>query len=202
MHEEVLSPEQTKLLPLVRAFSDRFILIGGTAVALQLGHRRSIDFDLLTLSDLNTETIRNKLGEDYRIEAVLVDETNEFTVVIGNVKFTFLKYPFQVKAEVDLKGIKAPDLVSLGAMKAYTLGRRTKWKDYIDIYFIINKRSFRELVGRANQIFGREFNEKLFREQLAYFEDVDHTEKIDFVKGFEIRDELVKSKLTEISLLK
>jgi hypothetical protein len=49
----------------------------------------------------------------------LVDETNEFTMVVEKVKLTFLKYPFAVASSVDFKGIiRMPDLLSLGAMKA------------------------------------------------------------------------------------
>lgn len=203
MHEEVLLPKQKVLLSLVGSFSDKFCLIGGTAVALQLGHRTSVDFDLLTTSELRTNDIRNQIGKSQHIETVLVDETNEFTAVIGGVKFTFLKYPFDVHPNVGFKEIiKMPDLLSLGAMKGYTLGRRAKWKDYVDLYFIINKFSFKELLTRAEEIFGKEFNEKLFREQLAYFKDIDYTEKVDFVEGYKVADEIMKLKLTEISLLK
>lgn len=203
MHEEVLLPEQKTLLSLVKIFSDKFCLIGGTAVSLQLGHRTSIDFDLLTTSELRTNDIRNQIGKNQQIETVLVDETNEFTAVINGVKFTFLRYPFNVHPYVNFKEIvKMPNLLSLGAMKAYALGRRAKWKDYVDLYFIINKFSLKELLTRAEEIFGKEFNEKLFREQLAYFKDIDYTEKVNFMKGFEVSDEIIKSKLTEISLLK
>ena len=203
MHEEVLLPKQKALLSLVGGFSDKFCLIGGTAVALQLGHRTSVDFDLLTTSELKTNDIRNKIGKSQQIESVLIDETNEFTAVIDEVKFTFLKHPFDIHPDVDFREIiKMPGLLSLGAMKAYALGRRAKWKDYVDLYFIINRFSLKELVDKANGIFGKEFNEKLFREQLAYFEDIDYTEKIDFMTGFEVSEEIVKTKLTEISLLK
>ncbi len=54
----------------------------------------------------------------------------------------------------------------------------------------------------ANGIFGNEFNEKLFREQLAYFKDIDYTEKVDFMKGLEVDKKIIKTKLTEISLQK
>lgn len=203
MHEEVLSPAQKKLLPLVGTFSPNFCLIGGTAVALQLGHRTSVDFDLLTTSELKTNNIRNQIGKNHQIETVLIDETNEFTVVIDGVKFTFIKYPFDIHPDIDLgEIIKMPSLLSLGAMKAYVLGRGAKWKDYVDLYFIINRFSLKNLADKANKIFGKEFNEKLFREQLAYFKDVDYTETVDFMTGFKANDKVIKTKLTEISLLK
>jgi len=201
MHDEILSRDQKKLLPFLKTFRNKFYLAGGTALALQLGHRRSIDFDLLTPFDLKTQDIRNRLGRKQKIEAVLVDEAGEFTAVIQNVKVTFLKYPFEVSTKVDFNGvIKMLDILVLGAMKAYFLGRRAKWKDYVDLYFIIKKFSFKELVNKAKKIFTGEFNEKLFREQLAYFEDIDYSEKINFMKGFETSDENIKRELIEFSL--
>ena len=68
MHEEIISTEQKKLFPLISHFSNNFGLIGGTAIALQLGHRRSIDFDLLTLNDLDTTEIRRVIKADYKID--------------------------------------------------------------------------------------------------------------------------------------
>ena len=203
MHEEILSEKQKELLPFISTYSSEFGLIGGTAIALQLGHRRSIDFDLVTFSQLDTVKIREKIGDKLKINAVLVDETNEYTLVANNVKVTFLTYPFKFDLPVDFaKYIKMPDLVTLASIKAYTLGRRAKWKDYVDLYFIFQKHSFEEVIRRAKAIFGNEFNEKLFREELSYFEDIDYTEEVDFMQGFKVDDEDVKQKLSEISLQK
>jgi len=88
MHEEVLSQKQKDLLPFIASYSDNFDLIGGTAVALQLGHRTSIDFDLVTFSQLETDRIRGKIGDRYKVDSVLIDETNEYTLVISGVKIT------------------------------------------------------------------------------------------------------------------
>jgi len=46
MHNEILSPAQTELLLLIKSFRREFYLVGGTAIAVHIGHRRSIDFDL------------------------------------------------------------------------------------------------------------------------------------------------------------
>lgn len=48
MHKEILSEEQTKLLPMLERFSRNFGLVDGTVIAFQIGHRRSIDFDLFS----------------------------------------------------------------------------------------------------------------------------------------------------------
>ena len=57
-----------------------------------------------------------------------------------------------------------------------------------------------ENLGKANELFGGEFNEKLFRTQLNYFDDVNYEEAVEFLPGFETPDELIKQKLIDFSL--
>lgn len=85
-------------------------------------------------------------------------------MIVSNVRFTFFQYPFQIAAPKQFQDIiRLPDLLTLGAMKAYALGRRAKWKDYVDLYFIIkNYHTIHEIIKRAVQIFRSEFNEKTF----------------------------------------
>jgi hypothetical protein len=202
MHDEILSPEQSQYLPLLVEFSPQFVLIGGTAVALQLGHRRSIDFDLMTFSHLQSDSIKNTLKKYHPIDSILVDEPQELTVAVGTVKFTFLHYPFTIPANLNFKGIPMPDILSLAAMKAFTLGRRAKWKDYVDLYFIFQNHTVSEISEVAKRYFQGEFNEKIFREQLAYFSDIDYSEQIEYMKGYEIQDDAIKNRLIEFSLQK
>ncbi len=202
MHKEILSKEQIDLLPLVRSFSKGFGLVGGTAIALYLGHRRSIDFDLFTGKEFDNLKLRKKILRFKKIDMVLRDETDQYTMVIHSVRFTFFCYPFHLNFLKDFNGIvKLPDLLTLAAMKAYALGRRAKWKDYVDLYFIAKKYGgITKVVGKAKRIFGHEFNEKLFRSQLAYFKDIDHSEKVIFMKGLEVKDTVIKKALKEFSL--
>ncbi len=74
MHKEILTKEQIELLPLVHEFIKDFGLVGGTAIALQIGHRRSIDFDLFSLKEFDNAKIRKiiikngwKIGKVYKI---------------------------------------------------------------------------------------------------------------------------------------
>ena len=84
---------------------------------------------------------------------------------------------------------------------AYALGRRAKWKDYVDMYFIIKKyKGLSAIVTRAASIFGKEFNEKVFRVQLSYFADIDFSEEVIFMPGFKIKTTTIKSALTKFSL--
>lgn len=202
MHKEILSKKQADLLPLVKTFSKSFGLVGGTAIALHIGHRESLDFDLFSLEEFNNGVIRRKISKIKRIDYVVRDEEGQFTLLIDKIRFTFLHYPFTIIFTEDFDDvIKFPDLPTLAAMKAYALGRRAKWKDYVDLYFIIKDYiSINEIAKKANDIFGQEFNEKNFRTQLAYFDDIDYTEKIIYREGFEVDDEIIKNSLVNFSL--
>jgi hypothetical protein len=201
MHKEILSEKQCELLPLLIQFSREYYLAGGTAVALHIGHRRSIDFDLFKNSSLNHKKNLNRIsdcGLQYEVTRRVADQMN---VTVGNVKVTFLEYPFNVEAKARLENIiRIPELIDLSAMKAYALGRRSKWKDYVDLYFILkNYYSIGQISVRAAEIFDQLFSEKLFRAQLSYFDDIDYSEQVEYLDT-SIPEEEIKTFLTEKSL--
>lgn len=198
----MLSDDQQRLLPLIKMFYGKFYLAGGTAIALQLGHRRSIDFDLFSSQEIDQRKIRNIIAKKHRIQSVIIDNQDEYTVIVDGVKLTFLHYPFKVRPVKRLNDcIRFPDLASLAAMKAYALGRRAKWKDYVDLYWIMERQDgILPIIEKAKTIFNAEFNEKNFRQELAYFKDIDHTEEVDWLSGFKISDKQIKKKLVKFSL--
>ena len=202
IHPEILTAEQLELLPLVKSFSKDFGLVGGTAIAIFIGHRRSIDFDLFTDKEFDNWKIRRKILQFKKIDSVLRDEDGQYAVVIHKVRFTFFCYPFKISFSSNFdKVIGLPDLLTLAAMKAYALGRRAKWKDYVDLYFVMKDYyDISKVIKKARLIYGAEFNEKLFRAQLSYFKDIDYSEKVDFMEGFEIADEIIKRRLIDFSL--
>lgn len=202
MHKEILSPEQYALLNIVKLFSGGFGLVGGTAIALHLGHRESIDYDLFTFDEFTNQKIRRKILRVAKIDTVLRDETGQFTFAINGVRFTFFQFPYKINFSESLDDIvKIPDILTLAAMKAFALGRRAKWKDYVDLYFILKAHhTVSEITAKGVEIFGNEFNEKIFRVQLAYFEDIDYSEQIIYKNGFSIDDEIIKKALVEFSL--
>ncbi|OHA59984.1 MAG: hypothetical protein A2607_01705 [Candidatus Vogelbacteria bacterium RIFOXYD1_FULL_42_15] len=203
MHKEVLTKEQERLLPLVTKFTEKFGLVGGTAIALQIGHRRSIDFDLFSLEGFDNHKIKKIVKNGlWEIDKIYSDEEGQFTFFIDGVQFTFFEYPFKIEFPEYLdKFLRMPDLLTLAAMKAYALGRRTKWKDYVDLYFIIkDHHSLVEIAEKGREIFAGEFNEKIFREQLGYFQDINYSEVVEFLPGFEVSEQEIKDKLTAFSL--
>jgi len=96
--------------------------------------------------------------------------------------------------------ISMPDLITLGAMKAFALGKRAKWKDYVDLYYIFHTVPYLKLIEKTKKLFGNAFNEKLFRVQLSYVEDIDYSEEVEFMSTFEVAQEDIQTYLAEISL--
>lgn len=202
MHKEILTENQVKLLPVLKLFSSQFGLVGGTAVALQIGHRRSIDFDMFIGKKFGNLAVERKFRANANIDKIIVSRLDELTFLADGVKFTFFNYPYAIDYPRRFEAeIKMPDLLTLAAMKAFALGMRAKWKDYVDLYFIM-KDFYRiaEIIKKGEEIFTTEFNAKIFRVQLGYFNDVRHDEPVEFMPGFAVSDEVIKKKLIEFSL--
>jgi hypothetical protein len=202
MHKEILTKEQVALLPMVKAFNKDFRLVGGTAIALHIGHRRSIDFDLFSYKSFRNSDLRKKIKSFSKIDREIVDRSGEFTFLCNEVKFTFYHYPFDIEYRESFENVvKMPDLLTLAAMKAHALAGRAKWKDYVDLYFILKDFcNWPEITNKAKELFQGEFNEKLFRIQLTYFDDINYAEQVEFLPGFEVDDKIVKKKLIDFSL--
>jgi hypothetical protein len=202
MRKEILTAAQSKLLTAVKPFSKDFGLVGGTAIALHLGHRESIDFDLFSFEGFNNYSIKAKITRKAVIDTTLVNKNGEYTFLANGVKFTFFQFPYKIDFSESLDDIvKLPDILTLAAMKAFALGRRAKWKDYVDLYFILKaNHTVSEITEKGVKIFGNEFNEKIFRTQLAYFKDIDYSEQVIYKNGFSIDDEIIKKALVEFSL--
>jgi hypothetical protein len=197
MHREILTNSQLELLPILMQFKREYYLVGGTAIALHIGHRRSVDFDLFKKGQLrhlsNIDKI-SKSGFQYQVTRWVTEQMN---LMVNGVKLTFFQYPYDIPADIHFENVlKLPGLCELAAMKAFALGRRSKWKDYVDLYFILKDHlDFSQITMRAAEIYGQLFSEKIFRAQLCYFDDIDYSEPVEYtanpIPETEIREFLI-----------
>ena len=201
MHKEILTENQKLLLPLIKLFSKEYYLVGGTAIALYIGHRRSIDFDLFTDKNIKRKRIKAIIEENkYPTKDIIFEAFDQMHLIINSVKLTFFNFPYKIDTNINFEGIiSMPSLLDLAAMKAYALGGRAKWKDYVDLYFILKDYyNLKEISTRAKEIFQDFFNPKLFREQLSYFDDVDYSEEIEYIKDA-ISDDEIRNFLIDVA---
>lgn len=183
MHHQILTKEQLELLPYLHRFSKNFYLAGGTAIALHIGHRRSVDFDLFTPSKLRKSAINGRLAEFPYKKVRLFEDVDQLHVLLNGIRLTFMSFPYPIDHPIKVdRYIRTPTLLTLSSLKAYALGRRAKWKDYVDLYLILRDfYTIREIREEAEKNFGELFSEKLFREQLAFHKDIDFSEPVEFL---------------------
>jgi hypothetical protein len=205
MHLEILSENQVSLFKYLKGFNRKFYLVGGTAIALHIGHRRSIDFDLFCEKPFAKMYVNNKLNTIPFKKIKLFEDIDQMHFYVNEVKMTLFHFPYPIMHETKISNIiSIPKLKTLAAMKAYALGRRAKWKDYVDLYFILKDHySFSEISEEAKYCFGDLFSEKLFRQQLAFHDDISYAEPVEFIIPAPSEDEIKQfliDKALDISL--
>jgi hypothetical protein len=190
MHHEALTKDGLAIVPAFAAFPE-FYLAGGTALALQIGHRMSVDFDFFTPEALSGRLL-HKVGNVFATEPItlLVNNAHQHTVLIRGVKVTFLTYPFPVIESLVTDGdLSMLSVREIGATKAYTIGRRGTFKDYVDLYCIVSggHASLVDIIRLADRKFGDAFNSRLFAEQLLFMDDLKDYEIEFLVKSITAR---------------
>jgi len=186
LHLEVLTDLGKALFPKLLVFKDDFYLAGGTALALQLGHRVSADFDLFSPDPIK-KTLLSRVENDLAGGplAPMIATSRELTAMIKGVKCTFLHYPFALlypfPVNTPIRILSARELL---VTKVYTIGRRGSLKDYVDLWAGIEAGivAFPELIELAGKKYGEAFNDRLFLEQLLYLDDV--ADEILFMHGY------------------
>lgn len=176
MHLEALDEVGRRILFKLGDFPG-FYLAGGTALALQIGHRQSVDFDLFQKDALPRDLSR-RIEKTFsgNTAVVSVDNADELTVFVEGMKVSFLRYPFPALLPlVKSDGVRLLSVGELAATKAYTIGRRGSLKDYVDLYWTLSEKhaTLKEIVELAEEKYKNEFNARLFLEQLVYLEDVE-----------------------------
>jgi len=188
-HTQILSKEQKNLLSFIGQFNPPFFLVWWTAIALQLGHRKSIDFDLFApnLEKLPLRKIKIELNKFSWSYQTIINQDYHYEIFLNWVKISRFAYMFSFSKKniVNWDHISMPDLLHLSAMKVHAISKRAKRKDYVDIYFLIKMFWTKRIMEYTKDFFGWEINTKLFASQLAYFEDVDYTEEVEFMPWFE-----------------
>lgn len=207
MHLEVLTDNAKSILPYLKIPGD-FYLAGGTAIALQLGHRISVDYDFFSDKKIPKSllsSVKQKLPKTFKIN-VTVNNSDELTLFINNTKLTFLHYPFPlIETTIKLDSLRIMTLSELAATKAYTIGRRGEGKDYIDIYYLLRDDHvvLHDILKIARKKYSSDFNDRLFLEQLLYLDDIrlsNITLLLDKKVSRKEIETLFKAKISELGL--
>ncbi len=177
---DVLPAPQRGIWPLLAAVPTDFVLYGGTAIALHLGHRQSVDFDFFSAVPFEPEALQNALPLAASAE-VLQKHRNTLsvrTVGVDEVKLSF--FGGLHLAQMDPPGrcqdnhLLVAGLRDLLATKLNTVYQRSEAKDYLDIHALLQAGlALAEGLACARAVYGPGFNLLLPLKALTYFEDGD-----------------------------
>lgn len=177
---EILPTAQRRLWNELKNTPSDFVLYGGTALALRLGHRTSEDFDFFSNHPFSPSVLRERIAylEDAEMRQF---EENTLTAVVdrdGPVKVSFfggLKLNrVQDPDVIPENGIKVASLLDIAATKLATIQQRAQARDYEDVVAIAGAGvTLSEMLGGAEAVYGSTFNGSLSLKALTFFADGD-----------------------------
>lgn len=154
--------------------ADNF-LVGGTALALQMGHRFSVDLDLFTHSALEAGPLLEAFQAKYKVQPLTVTNTIFIVVVEGiKVDCVHFKYPFAFPL-LNLDGVRMADIRDIAPMKLDAVTKRGSKKDFFDMYYLFERFSPSQILEWYNQMFKHSTSFHVIR-SLTYFDDAEQTE--------------------------
>jgi hypothetical protein len=177
---DALPAAQRALWPRLIEVPRHFVLYGGTALVLRLGHRTSVDFDFFTNAPIESPALRSAIAF-LADAAVLQVAPNTLTVSVScpePVKISFfggLRLGRVADPEPTDDGvIRVASLLDLAACKMAVLPERAESKDYLDVYALLQHGvSLSSALGAARAVYGERFNPMPALKALVYFQDGD-----------------------------
>ena len=177
MHPECLQPEAAHLLPVVAKALQPFspVLAGGTALALQVGHRVSVDFDFFTNDEFDPAAILRAVQATSAEVQSLKLEPGTAVMIVDGVKVSLFQYPYPFAEPMELfNGTKVAGIVDITGMKLIAIMQRGARRDFVDLYTVLRTTPFRVVAHNAIQRFGPTLIEPvIIGKALAWFADAD-----------------------------
>ncbi len=175
IHLEIFDKERQEVFELLSNFNPSGYLAGGTALSLQINHRKSFDFDIFVYKQISTK-LRLEVKRLFGNNNYYVNSEDQMSFALSNgINITFLWYYYQpLFSFIQTNSIPLLSVRDIAADKAHTIGRRAVWRDYVDFFFLFKKDivTIETVISDAKKKFDGEFNEALFLQQLSYFKDI------------------------------
>lgn len=174
LYYETIHPSTLELLKKIQSlemFAD-LRLVGGTALALQIGHRKSIDLDFFGSINASLDEITSELSAFADVTPLSSSKSMRFLIVNG-VKVDIVNYPYEwIDEPIIEDGITLAGVKDISAMKMSAVTNRGTRKDFIDLYFLLKTSSIKELM----ELYLKKYTDaQLFTvlKSLTYFDDAD-----------------------------
>ena len=188
----------TKTLALLRELLnikmlEGYALCGGTALALQIGHRKSVNLVLFSfLQGSDFDEILNELTSNHTIK-IFSRSKNIICTYIDNIKVDFVNYSYPIITPIlNIDSIRLFSLEDISAMKLSAISKRGKKRDFYDICFLLEKYSINDIIGFFKQKFNLNDTFHL-NKSLLYFNDAENEDEPELLIDISWKD--VKSKI-------
>jgi hypothetical protein len=197
MHPETLSKETAEVLHKIKDSVSGFYLAGGTALALELGHRISIDLDFFSAGQFSIQQLVAVLKDFGHLEISSQDK-DTLNGVLDEVKISFFRYPYGLMFPVrEYNGVHLADERDIAAMKILAASDRGSKKDFVDIFILLKQYSLDEIIRFfKDKYVGCNYNMLHIMKSLTYFTDAD--EDVDPIYVNTISWDDVKKKIKEV----
>jgi len=183
MFEKAIDSKTRQVLRKIRETQvlENFYLAGGTALSLILGHRKSIDLDFFSSSFPKFEILVAKLKT--LNPKVINQDKGTLDLYIDDVKVSFLEYKYPLIGDfLEFDQVKVASLEDIACMKLSAISSRGSKKDFIDLYFILQKFSLGELLDLFEKKFkGVNYQMSHILKSLVYFEEAEKQPDPEFL---------------------
>lgn len=187
LYKETVSKEMWELLQ--RFMKDEklkdFILVGGTALSLTIGHRQSIDIDLFTLKNFKEQDMVAYIKNNYPLRQIREIVESTLLLDIEKVKVDIIahQYPWQEPIQTE-EGVRLASLTDIGAMKLHAIFLNgSRIKDFVDMYFLLEHHPLKTYLEAYKKKYNG--NISLAAYGLVHHTNIDMQEKVMLIKGKE-----------------
>ncbi len=152
-----------------------FYLAWWTALALQFWHRQSVDFDFFVNWDFKENELFEKMLEVFKWEKIkkTFSEKNTLYIEVNWIKISFFWYKYDLIDDlIETEFFNLASYKDIWAMKIWALQKRATKKDYVDIYYLLQKMNVFELIDCFYEKFWNVVTNQIILKSLVYFEDV------------------------------
>lgn len=176
---EILTENQKKVLSKLSFLTNvDLYLAGGTALALQLGHRTSLDFDFYTKKHLDPADLYEKIEKIFGKDVSQAGQAKDtlFCNIKGvDVSFFWYQYPL-LRKPIKILGVNTASVEDIAAMKLIAISRRPAERDYVDVFFLLKRFELKEMFLFAKKKYPN-INSYFSLRALTYFEDLRKDER-------------------------
>jgi hypothetical protein len=182
MHRECLSEQGWTVLDNLNKIFLQYkaVLAGGTALALQFGHRISYDLDFFTHQHFQTERVISRIRSLGIAFQVISEEEGTLIAEVGGIKVSLFHYDYVfLEKPVTYRNIRLAGVLDIASMKVIAISQRGTKRDFVDLFVILHEIPFYRIAEHMTRRFGKErMNPLHIGKSMVYFSDADSNHEI------------------------